>query len=176
MEFTNDMFALMDKYLDIDCIFIDFSKAFDRVPHCRLISKLSSLNLDSLRLYWIRNFLSFHKQYTVANSSSSPLTDVTSGVPQGSVLGPLLFLIYINDLPSPISSNIRLFADDCIIYRKMTSTSDHLALQEDLDLITNWCSRWQMKSFSLFTYTLTNCHVKRTSSYKYLGVHLSPSL
>lgn len=181
----------MDAGPQTDSIFIDFAKAFDRVAHCRLIAKLSCLNIDSLTVSWIRNFLSFRKQYTVVDNYTSSISDVTSGVPQGSVLGPLLFLIYINDLPSEITSSIRLFADDCVIYRQICSPSDHVALQRDLDRITNWCSSWQMtlntdkcklitftrkKTFSAFDYSLDKNPVTRTNSYKYLGILLTPNL
>lgn len=191
LEFTTDLHSNMDANQQTDCIFLDFSKAFDRVAHSRLISKLSALHLDSLTLSWIRNFLSMRQQFTVANTFSSPLVDVTSGVPQGSVLGPLLFLIYINDLPVNISSRIRLFADDCIIYRSISSFNDHLALQNDLNLISNWCAAWQMTlnsnkckvvSFSRkrvnseFVYSINNTTVSQAASYKYLGVHLTPNL
>lgn len=120
-----------------DAIFLDFSKAFDRVAHCRLISKLSNLGIESLTLSWLRNFLSLRHQFTVVNNCPSSITEVTSGVPQGSVLGPLLFLIFINDLPSDISSCIRLFADDCAVYRAINSTNDHDTLQRDLHTITD---------------------------------------
>lgn len=131
------------------------------------------------------------QQFTVVNNFSSHLADVTSGVPQGSVLGPLLFLIYINDLPLNISSRIRLFADDCIIYRTITSLNDHLSLQNDLNIIYNWCNTWQMSlnlskckvmSFSRkhdnsdFLYSINHSAVSQAASYKYLGVHLTPNL
>lgn len=191
LEFTNELLHNMDENFQTDCIFLDFSKAFDRVAHSRLIGKITSLNLDSLTTSWLRNFLSFRKQFTVVNGHSSPFSDVLSGVPQGSVLGPLLFLIYINDLPSNITSTIRLFADDCIIYRKIRSPADLLALQRDLDHVTAWCSSWQMslntekcklmtfsrkKSNSSFNYMLDNSLVSQVSSYKYLGVHFSCNL
>lgn len=191
IELTSDLFKNMDENYQTDCIFIDFSRAFDRVAHCRLIAKISSLNLDSLTVSWIRNFISFRKQFTVTNNFSSPLSDVTSGVPQGSVLGPLLFSIFINDLPSHLTSSVRLFADDCIIYRQIRSTTDHAILQQDLECVTNWCTSWQMTlntdkckimtvsrkhSNSLFTYSLNSVTLSRTSSYKYLGVYLTSNL
>lgn len=122
------------------------------------------------------------------NSSSVP---VTSGVPQGSVLGPLLFLIFINDLPKRVSSKIRLFADDCVIYRKITNDADRHALQTDLEEVTTWCSSWLMSlnasktklmSFTNHstrlptTYLLNNTSIELTSTYKYLGVHLQSDL
>ena len=181
----------MDGNSQTDCIYVDFSKAFDRVAHSRLITKLSSLNLDSLTISWLRNFLSSRKQFTWVSNTSSSLSDVTSGVPQGSVLGPLLFLIYNHDIPSHITSNIRSFADDGIIYRKIMSPADHLALQQDLDLITFWCSKWQMtvntvkcklmtftrkQSNSTYTYSLNNKPILATDHYKYLGINFTSNL
>lgn len=190
-ELTTDLHFNMNENKQTDCVFIDFSKAFDRVAHCRLISKLSALRLDSLTLSWIRNFLSFLKQFTTVNNYASTPSDVISGVPQGSVLGPLLFLIYINDLPNNISSNIRLFADDCIIYRAINNDGDHLTLQTDLNLISDWCDVWQMSlnsskcramTFSRkhknsnYSYSIKNDTIVQCSSYKYLGVNLTPNL
>lgn len=112
-------------------------------------------------------------------------------MPQGSVLGPLLFLIYINDLPCNISSSIRLFADDCVVYRTINSEEDHVHLQKDLDLINQWCDRWQMtlntskccvlsftrrKSVFNFSYSICSAVIPRSSTYKYLGVHLCTNL
>lgn len=181
----------MDNNLQTDSIFLDFSKAFDRVAHCRLFSKLSSLGLDSASLSWILNFLSFRQQFTEINNCASFLVDVPSGVPQGSVLGPLLFLIYINDLPNNVSLSIRLFADDCIVYRKISSPDDHVILQNDINLISMWCSKWQVvlnsvkcklvsfsrkKSNSDFSYYINNSAINRVQSYKYLGIHLTQNL
>lgn len=190
-EFTTDLHNNMNSNLQTDCIFLDFSKAFDRVAHCRLISKLSALRLDSLTLSWLRNFLSMREQFTVVNGSTSPLSPVTSGVPQGSVIGPLLFLIFINDLPSRVTSCMRLFADDCIIYREINNPSDHVTLQKDLNAICDWCNTWQMSlnltkcqkiSFSRkrvnsnFSYFLNNHLITQALNYKYLGVLLTTNL
>lgn len=116
---------------------------------------------------------------------------VTSGIPQGSVLGPLLFLIYINDLPNNISSRVRLFADDCVVYRKICSLEDEIALQDDLYLIQLWCETWQMplnlKKCSLLSfqrrrlssprhYTIFSTPLTACDTYKYLGVHLMADL
>lgn len=191
LELTTELHSNMNSNLQTDCIFLDFSKAFDRVAHCRLISKLSALRLDSLTLSWLRNFLSLRQQFTIINNSPSPLSHVTSGVPQGCVLGPLLFLIYINDLPNNISSCMRIFADDCIIYRPISSPDDHLTLQSDLHRINDWCNKWLMSlntekckiiSFTrkqnvcTFHYTINNSALSQASSYKYLGVHFTPNL
>lgn len=143
-DFIHDLHTNLECRAQTDAIFLDFSKAFDRVPHQRLLSKLASLRLDPLIFSWIRDFLSSRVQYTVANDHESALTNVSSGVPQGSVLGPLLFLIFINDLPATISSNIRLFADDCVLYNKVTNVHDSIQLQDDLVKINKWCEQWLM--------------------------------
>ena len=103
----------------IDIAVLDFSKAFDTVPHDGLLSKLKHYGIDKHIWQWISNFLKKRKQCVVVDGVSSGLVDVDSGVPQGTVLGPILFLLHINDLPSIVSSKVRLFADDCLIYRQI---------------------------------------------------------
>ena len=100
----------------IDIAVLDFSKAFDTVPHDGLLSKLKHYSIDKNICQWISNFLKERKQCVVVDGLSSSLVDVDSGVPQGTVLGPIL-LLHIDDLPSIVSSKVRLFADDCLIYR-----------------------------------------------------------
>lgn len=139
--FFNDISSSVDVNVPVDVLFLDFEKAFDKVPHKRLFRKLSCLNLNPLVLDWLKSFLTNRNQFVLTNNFSSPMSPVVSGVPQGTVLGPLLFLIYINDLPSNILSNVRLFADDCVIYRPINSDHDVDILQSDLTLITEWCEK-----------------------------------
>ena len=96
-------------------IIMDFSKAFDTVPHNRLLNKLNRYVIRNKTHNWISNFLKYRKQIVVIGGEHSTWTQVMSGVPRGAVLGPLLFLTYINDLPINIHSSIRLFADDCVL-------------------------------------------------------------
>ena len=111
----------------IDIAVLDFSKAFDTVPHDGLLSKLKHYGIDKNMWQWISNFFKKRKQCVVVGVSSG-LVDVDSGVPQGTVLGPILFLLHINDLPSIVSSKVRLFADDCLIYRQIKSNNDQIEL------------------------------------------------
>ena len=128
----------------MDCLFLDFRRAFDLVDHDLLFYKLSLLSLDRNVLAWLKDFLSERRQRVVLGGEKSEYVKVESGVPQGSVLGPLLFLIYINDIIYGIKSNIRLFADDCVIYRLINDFNDINTLQSDLDKISVWCKNWRM--------------------------------
>lgn len=133
----NDLFLASDTGSIIDCIFLDFQKAFNTVSHRLLQLKLSMLTIGTNILEWIRCFLSNRIQHVTANGHNSHNFSVASGVPQGSVLGALLFLIYINDLPTRVSSTVRLFADDCVLYRVITSPHDCSQLLSDLDNVTS---------------------------------------
>ena len=112
-------------------ILLDFPKAF--VPHLRLLSKLTSYGITGNTKNWIKSFLSNRKQGVTVNGSLSDITDVASGVKQSSVLGPVLFLFYINDIDGNSNSSISLYADDTIIYRQISSKTDHEILQTDLN-------------------------------------------
>lgn len=190
LTFTNDLHSNLNAGFTTDCIFLDFAKAFDKVCHALLLHKLSILNMDPTLLKWICSFLTSRVQFVSANECTSSLAPVGSGVPQGSVLGPLLFLIYINDLPINISSKICLFADDCVIYRKISNNCDVTALQTDLNNITDWCSTWKMQlnikkcktmrvsrtNSGSPNYSLTNISLECVTSYPYLGVTITNNL
>jgi len=119
----------LDEAARLDTIIIDFSKAFDLVPHDRLIKKIAASGVDSRVVVLIREFLIDPSHRVRIGRHYSEEVRVMSGAPQGSVLGPLLFLAYVNDIWGNIESKIRLFADDCIIYRKILNIKDMLKLQ-----------------------------------------------
>ena len=126
----------------IDVILLDFANAFDKVPHKRLLHKLCHYGVRGKTLQWITSFLSSRTQQVLVEGCESVKLDVLSGVLQGTVLGPLLFLVYINDLPEVVSTSTRrLFADDILLYRQVRNQTD---LQKDLSALEEWESKWQM--------------------------------
>ncbi|MEW8547738.1 MAG: reverse transcriptase family protein, partial [Candidatus Thiodiazotropha sp.] len=144
LEFLEDVTTALDNGEDVDVIYLDFCKAFDKVPHKRLLKKLWGYGIRGNIYSWILDFLSDRKQYVKVCGISSDPVMVTSGVPQGSVLGPILFLIYINDLPEVISAITKLFADDAKIYRSI-ATNQHIAqVQLSVDEAVAWADTWEM--------------------------------
>ena len=129
---VDDLMSIFDSKCQVDIAVLDFSKAFDIVPHQRLLGKTKHYGISGTTLAGISDFLSGRTQRAVVDGSYSEWSTVHSGVPQGTVLGPLLFLLYINDLPDCINGRVRLFADDCLVYRKISGFEDQLALQRDL--------------------------------------------
>ena len=127
----------------------------------------SLLGIRGCTQKWIKELLIGRSQQVVVNGKYSGLTEVTSGVPQGSVLGPLLFLCYINDITQNMSSTVRLYADDTLIYRAVHSEADIIALQSDLNTIMKWAEDWQMSFNPKKTEFLriTNKHNYISSSY-----------
>ena len=144
---------------------LDFSKAFDKVYHQHLLLKLEHYGIRGPTLSWIGDFLANRTQRVMIEGTHSETAPVTSRVPQGSVLGPLLFICYINDLPTCVSSDIRMFADDCLLYRTMHSQQDAVILQEDLNMLQQWESKW------LMSFNPGKCEVLRVTNKRKHIIH-----
>jgi hypothetical protein len=170
-----DIADSLDEGVRTDAIIIDFSKAFDLVPHDRLLTKISETGIDVRVVKWIKEFLLGRSQRVRVDGQLSEEVRVTSGVPQGSVLGPLLFLSYINDIWRNIESNIRLFADDCIIYRRINDSADVDKLQLDQNKLGGWASvnKMQINPGKSKSVSFTKCRVKERIKY-YFGDQLIP--
>jgi len=193
LNVMEDWTEVMESGGSVDVIYLDFKKAFDRVPHTRLLSKLSCYGLSGKLMDWIHHFLTNRKQRVNIRGSYSEWINITSGVPQGSVLGPILFIIFINDLPDVVLSILSLFADDTKLYRPIRSFNDHLILQQDINNLLSWNEKWQFffnyqkcyvmsigHSPVIYQYTMAteDCVVPITRTYgeKDLGVFFSPDL
>ena len=144
LEFTKFVSDKMDEGKPVDVIYLDFQKAFDKVPHARLINKLKALGIGGNVLNWIREWLKDRVQRVVINGEESDWVHVSSGVPQGSVLGPILFIIYINDIDENILSLILKFADDTKLVREVSTLEERNKMIEDLSNIFKWSENWQM--------------------------------
>ena len=190
---THDLLRLRDEGHQVDVAILDFSKAFDTVPHKRLLGKLEHYGIRGNVHRWVESFLTGRKQAVVVDGVFSRQEDVLSGVPQGTVLGPLLFLLHINDLPASVDpgTRCRLFADDCLLYRKVESFEDQLILQNDLRRLQLWAAQWGMRfnaekcyimsihrgtSHLPYFYELCNTVLTSVSEEKYLGVLISQDL
>ena len=188
----DDLTRNFDQGYQTDVAILDFSKAFDTVPHSKLLQKLSSYGITGNLHQWISAFLCNRRMRVVLDGEASEETQVLSGVPQGTVLGPLLFLVHANDLPERVLSQVRLFADDCLLYRTIKDINDHLALKNDLLQLQEWAKDNGMcfntkkcyilsippksgKKFDGF-YELNNTILQEVSSNPYLGVELSKDL
>ena len=188
---VHDIAEILDRQGQADVVITDFSKAFDTVPHQRLLLKLNQAGITGSIHTWINNFLTRRTQSVVLEGASSEHVDVQSGVPQGTVLGPLLFILYINDLPKGVDSQVRLFADDCIIYREIQSDADNTALQQDINRLCAWEAKWQMKfnidkchvmhithkrRVKVTQYTMNGTPLHSIAKHSYLGVELNSKL
>ena len=175
----------------VDVIAMDFAKAFDKVSHLLLLDKIHVYGVRGKNHKWIRNWLVGRTQQVVLDGTSSDTCPVSSGVPQGSVLGPTLFLMYINDIGDEITSSIRLFADDTILYRSIKTITDAEVLQADLNKLIKWSEKWLMefhpdkckhlkvsraRSPLQTSYHLDGVPLENVSSLKYLGVTFSSNL
>ena len=133
-----------DMGLPWNTVYTDFAKAFDSVPHQRLLKKAYALGIRGKLLKWIENFLSDRKQRVIVGNQKSSWQNVTSGIPQGSVLGPILFIIFINDMPDQVESIMKLFADDAKVFKALESSDDIDILQEDVNKLLSWSHKWQL--------------------------------
>ena len=181
--------TMTDLGIPVDEVFLDFAKAFDKVPHQRLLWKLKKCGIDNTLLAWIESFVSSRTQQVRVKKSLSKQAKVLSGVPQGSILGPLLFILYINDLPNSIVSDNNIFADDTKLYTKAGSQKDADSLQRDLDSVSNWCDIWGMKlnadkchilhlgaKNNLYQYYVNGIALECVDAEKDLGVMISKDL
>ena len=178
----------------IDVAFLDIKKAYDTLPHKPLLVKLKTMGFETGLLKWIEAFLSNRKQRVVVNDKLSGWASVTSGVPQGSVIGPILFLCYINDMPQQIKNEFKLFADDAKLFAYVKHQSDCESLQNDINSLADWSKKWQLEFHPLkssilrigkhppeFTYyindkTGSRFELKQSNTAKDLGVLLDEEL
>ena len=141
----NDWANILDNRGQVATFILNFEKTFETPPHELLKSKLFSYGTNGKTLKWIDSFVCFRQQRVVVNGVKSDWALVLSGVPQGTVLDPLLFSLYINDISSDIESEIRLFAKDCVCYREIKVKEDTIKLQRDIDRLGSWARIWDMR-------------------------------
>ena len=188
---VNDLAESLNKMEQTDVIFLDFSKAFDRVSHPHLFHKLHHYGIRGHLLTWIKDFVSNRSQCVIVNGHQSDPAPVTSGVPQGTVLAPLLFLCFINDITNKITSRIRLYADDVLLYTTIHLQEDCQRLQKDLHTLEEWAITWKMLFNSqkceflrvtnkkypiLMQYNIQGETIREVTHAKYLGVTIDQHL
>ena len=149
VEYVDLISQIIDQGDSADVIYLDFRKAFDTVPHGRLLKKLEGYGIGGMLLRWIQHWLTNRSQRVKVGDSTSTTSDVLSGVPQGSVLGPVLFLLYINDIDEWASCRVLKFADDTKLIRRIHKHStlennDRADFQKDVDSVCRWSEVWQM--------------------------------
>ena len=189
LECLNDWTTAYDRpKTGIDIVYTDFRKAFDSVPHRKLLLKIQGYGIKGKVLAWLQAFLTQRKQRVILNGSFSKWNNVVSGVPQGTILGPVLFLLFINDLESCVNSTIKLFADDCKVYNPIDSITDCVRLQDDLNSVSAWSRNWQLafnkdkcvvlriKKGIDFTYSMDGKALNCIAEQRDLGVTISDTL
>ena len=190
--FTRSLLESKTKHEGVDIIYMDFKKAFDSVSHSRLLTKLKSIGITGKLSLWLEAYLSDCYQCVQVGNSISEFCNVLSGVPQGSILGPLLFAIYINDLPESANSSILyLFADDTKCLKSINSPEDVVKFQSDICNVSYWSSNWNlpfndakfvhMRFWESFhdnhsEYTINNKFIEQKSFHKDLGITFTNDL
>ena len=184
----NDWTQSYDNSKPVDIVYLDFAKAFDTVAHQRLLFKLEFYGISGYIRSWLTSFLSHRRQRVILRNGASEWTPVTSGVPQGSILGPLLFLLFVNDLPNVAQSKAKLFADDTKAYRETSNKEECEVLQTDLNKFSAWSKLWlinfnalkcvvlRIKEAIKYIYTLDGVQLESVVDQKDLGVNISNSL
>jgi len=192
LETVNDWsIALLNRHV-VDVVYFDFAKAFDTVSHTKLICKLQAYGFDGELLSFIHDFVTGRSQKVVLPSGQSSFMPVISGVPQGSVLGPLLFLLFVNDIADLFTNSIsiKLFADDIKIYMEINTSSDVVVFQRGVDCIADWANKWQLKlasakcqfiriglrKWSPVKYFLNDCELPRSTVVTDLGINMDSTL
>ena len=189
IDFFEGVTNCFDQTKAVDIIYLDFQKAFDKVPHRRLLAKLDAHGIRGNLLRWLQAWLTNRRQRVVVKNTKSDWSPVASGVPQGSVLGPVLFLIYVNDMDAGVLSRISKFADDTKLYHKVCTDEDKREIQQDLERLVSWANEWQM-SFNVSkcavlqignnnpknVYHMNDTIVKAAASQKDLGVTINNDL
>jgi len=150
---TEEIQRGLDNKRQYDLIVLDFQKAFDKVSHSHLLKKLHASGVRGKLHQWMETYLTQRTQSVVVDGATSEEANVLSGVPQGTVLGPLMFLVYINDITLNIRGKMRLFADDALLYHPIKTSEDSKAMQADLNLLHQWSKRWKM------AFNAGKCHV-----------------
>ena len=195
LQLVNHINYKMDKNIPTAAIFIDFKKAFDCVNHQTLIDKLETTNFGIDTINWIKDYLSNRQQCVMANNLKSSTKRIKQGVPQGSTLGPLFYIIYANDMPKCIRSNISLYADDTVIYHSSRDgTHLMLKLQEDMDRLQQWSYKNKLTINTNKTKMMVfgrkgcreklnevkirygNTRIEEVTQYNYLGINLDQTL
>ena len=144
---VEDLSRRIDRRQTTELLILDFSKAFDTVPHRRLLHKLQHYGVTGRTNEWIQSWLCQCQQRVVLDRSTSSNWEALSGVPQGTVLGPLMLLLFVNGIGNNVSpqTSIKLFADDCLLYRTINCASDEERLQQDLNTMVEWSNTWLMR-------------------------------
>ena len=191
LEFLEKITTILDEGDPADVIYLDFSKAFDKVPRMRLLAKIKAHGIDDRVLNWFSEWLNNRKQRTVLNGSYSEWSEVESGVPQGSVLGPLAFIIYINDIDwtAELISILKKFADDTKLGHRVRNDGDRRTLQECLNKLIGWADTWCMdfnvlkckvlhlgRQNKKFEYTMNGLELESVDKERDIGVVVEKSL
>ncbi len=192
LSFLSDVIEAFESRQSVDTVYLDFKKAFDSVHHNLLLHKLKTMGISGSLWNWFKCYLTNRMQLVSVNNQHSQLLPVSSGVPQGSILGPLLFLIYINDMPLCVKCGIFLFADDTKCCHRIQSLSDVRSLQSDLDSLSEWSEKWMLpfnvskcivlhlrrstSQPSVNTYSLNKVHIPDKPHHRDLGLMIHQNL